>query len=513
MQPAGDLVTLVAEVTPAPAVTLRSGAFQIAAADGSTVAGTAEPVVSAELATGLVLDTSAAGAAALQVGASGAASFLLQLPDDARTMVVADGGPPRVLAPLSPGASTAIAALTSVRPDGERQTAAALTVAVDGLPAVPGRPRLLLLYTGSTDAGGEAAADLARRLRTAGVLLAVVSTGDDQRYWSQVVEDTGGVLVSARGPATLSAFDQLAAVLRARYAVSFPRPPVLPATVRLSVQVGRDTAETAATVPAEVAGSPSPGGTSGRSAPPWWAVLVLVLAAVAFAAVALLARRRRGTAAGAPAAGAGDRTGGSAGGLPAERAAPEGVRTGPTRTEPPPAIPGPTDPGPPAAPAADQQPTPPKRPTEAPPAAGPDDRRAYRRLDAEAGRAAAEVVRGQLDSAQAVARIAFAAGGRLDLLDRVIETERLLSGAELGASPPPATVLSLLTAARRIVAGEVALVGPAGVRVEQRTRVGPDGRPRPVLRLTGRDRSVRECRTAGELARHVDLATLTPDAS
>ena len=74
-------------------------------------------------------------------------------------------------------------------------------------------------------------------------------------------------------------------------------------------------------------------------------------------------------------------------------------------------------------------------------------------------------------------------------------------------------MLSLLTAARRIVAGEVALVGPAGVRVEQGTRVGPDGRPRHILRLTGRDRLVRECRTAGELARHVDLASLTPDSS
>jgi hypothetical protein len=93
----------------------------------------------------------------------------------------------------------------------------------------------------------------------------------------------------------------------------------------------------------------------------------------------------------------------------------------------------------------------------------------------------------------------------------VIDTERVLSGADLGASPSPAAELSLLISARRIVAGEVALVGPAGVRVEQGIRIGPDGRPRPVLRLTGRDRSVRECRTAGELARHVDLASLTPD--
>jgi hypothetical protein len=93
----------------------------------------------------------------------------------------------------------------------------------------------------------------------------------------------------------------------------------------------------------------------------------------------------------------------------------------------------------------------------------------------------------------------------------VIATERVLSGAALGDLPSSAAVLSLLTAARRIVAGEVALVGPAGIRVEQGTRIGPDGRPRHILRLTGRDRLVRECRTAGELARHVDLASLTPE--
>ncbi len=67
------------------------------------MAGTAEPVLSGELTTGLVLDTSDAGAAALQGGVNGAANFLLQLPDGARTLVVADGGPPTVLAPLSPG--------------------------------------------------------------------------------------------------------------------------------------------------------------------------------------------------------------------------------------------------------------------------------------------------------------------------------------------------------------------------------------------------------------------------
>jgi hypothetical protein len=74
---------------------------------------------------------------------------------------------------------------------------------------------------------------------------------------------------------------------------------------------------------------------------------------------------------------------------------------------------------------------------------------------------------------------------------------------QIGAPAPSKTVLDLLTAARRVVAGEVGLVGPTGVRVEQESS---------VLRLIQPDRTTRECRTATELARHVDLSTLTVDA-
>ena len=97
----------------------------------------------------------------------------------------------------------------------------------------------------------------------------------------------------------------------------------------------------------------------------------------------------------------------------------------------------------------------------------------------------------------------MAAPGRIDLLDRVIEAERWLTGLELGGAAPTETVLRLLAAARRVVAGEVALVGPTGVRVEQASQ---------VLRLIRPDRTTRDCRNAKELARHVDLSTLKADA-
>ena len=131
------------------------------------------------------------------------------------------------------------------------------------------------------------------------------------------------------------------------------------------------------------------------------------------------------------------------------------------------------------------------------------DERAYSRLDEETGRVAVAVAAGTMEFRHAVARIAMAAPGRVDLLDRVIETERRLAGAHIGSSAPSEVVLRLLTTARRVVAGEVALVGPKGVRVEQASS---------VLRLIHPDRTTRECRSANELARHVDLSTLSVDA-
>ncbi len=605
VQPAAGEVTLVAGVTPAPAAALPAEAFGVTDAAGAAVPATVAPVLAGDLATALVLDTSSAGTDALQAGINGAASFLLQLPDGARTLVVTDGGPPTLLAPLTAGASTAIAAVNAVRPGGERQTGAALQVALDGLPAVPGRPRVLLLHTGATDAGGEPAAALAARMRAAGVLLAVVATGQDQRYWAQAAEETGGVLVPARGSGALGAFDRLAGELRGRYAVTVPRPALLPATLRLSVRADAGTASTPVEVRAEAA--PLPAAPADRG---WWPALLILAAVVVVAAglAVLLLRRVRtlprpgrsgsaGVSAGSPqpisagssaagstrAAGTSERRSRSVA-LPRPRRpldsdspfppttddwplpgpATNGERPTSAGSRPPHHLPPPSAPLPRRTPGATSppvQPTIPAAPSAAVPADDPtanrtaanrttpapgtarpaDDRatdagasqddqataggggggvgadpgvdeRAYQRLDAEIGRAAADVARGRLDAAHAVAKMAFAARGRLDLLDRVIDSERRLTGADLGASPSPAAVLTLLTAARRIVAGEVALVGPAGVRVEQCTRVGPDGRPRHILRLTGRDRLVRECRTAGELARHVDLASLTPDS-
>jgi hypothetical protein len=144
------------------------------------------------------------------------------------------------------------------------------------------------------------------------------------------------------------------------------------------------------------------------------------------------------------------------------------------------------------------------RPTRPAPRQHPAaDERAYSRLYDETDRVAAAVAEGRMEFRHAVAKIALAAPGRIDLLDRVIETERRLAGVQIGASAPSDVTLKLLTTARRVVAGEVALVGPTGERVEQASS---------LLRLTHPDRTTREYRSANELARHLDLDTLSVDA-
>ena len=545
--PHQDTVSAVVAVQPPPS--LRP-AFRVDGRTGADLEAEARPVVSAQLATGLVLDTSAAGADMLQGGINGATSFLLQLPDEAGNVVVADGGTgPALLAPLGQGAINAVGRLSAARAGGERHPGAAVAAALAALPARSGQPRLLLLYTGAPDAGGRPAAELSETLRSAGVLLAVVATADDQAYWSQLAEATGGVLVSARGPATLTAFDRVAQLLRERFVLTFRLPAELPATVRISVQVGSETAGESAVVPAPV-GAPAPEGSGSSLSALWWVLAGSAAVAAAVVGLLLVARRRR--AAPAPEAG---RAGGSgprpdgerpATGTIPDRPLPRRVQGGPPPGAEPAPLPrrrpgasgsqwGPAltwDAAPDtsggtrrdsAGPAGMQEPPPSGgaavgsaptggAPTGGPPRAGTGggtgpqpaaDERAYGRLDAEIGRVASLVGAGRMDFRRAVAQIAMAAPGRVDLLDRVIEADRRLAGTGLDPSSATATELELLGAARKVVTGEVALVAPTGIRVEH---------TQSVLRVTGPGRYTRECRTTTELARHVDLSTLSVDA-
>jgi len=119
-------------------------------------------------------------------------------------------------------------------------------------------------------------------------------------------------------------------------------------------------------------------------------------------------------------------------------------------------------------------------------------------LDARAVSAAAAVDGGGLDRGRAIAQIALAAPGRVDLLDRILA----------GSARPGGTARDLVESARRVVVGEATLTGPDGVRVEQTAPAGADRITRTVLRLTRNGRWECDCRTADQLAEHVDLSTL-----
>jgi len=134
----------------------------------------------------------------------------------------------------------------------------------------------------------------------------------------------------------------------------------------------------------------------------------------------------------------------------------------------------------------------------------------YADLDAHVARVAADVENGMRERRQAVAQLALAARGRTDLLDRIIESERRMTHSVLDRWPPTATVLDLLSAARRVSSGDTALVGPGGIRVEQAVLRTHDG-PRTLLRLSRGDGPVVHRWTVEDLARDVDLATLTED--
>jgi hypothetical protein len=259
---------------------------------GETLPAQVTPLWSGPAAFGVVVDVSADGAAALQGGGlSGAAGFLLQLPPEARSGVIAARRPPAVVAASSVGASDDLRALSTVRSGGVRATSEALTLAVDRLPGRPGSPSVIALYTSAADAGGEDAGALGDRLRRANAVLAVVTTADP-RYWTGVARATGGLAVATPPDRAIRAFDEVADALRARYVVSFARPPAgIPlATLRWAGDGGPAVASFI--LPPEAAAA------AGDGIQPRRGVVALVAAAVVGLVVlaatgVLVARRRR----------------------------------------------------------------------------------------------------------------------------------------------------------------------------------------------------------------------------
>jgi VWA domain-containing protein len=251
------------------------------------------PVMSAGLTVALVVDASAAGAATLPAWLSAAARFVLETPSATRSVVIADAAPAAVTAGPARGPADLVRALTAVRPHGERDTAAALRLALRQFPTAAAGRRVVVLYTTGPDAGGESARSLAARFRAGGTILVVVGTAGGP-YWADAAAGTGGFFAPAGEPVVIPALDQVSSTLAGRYLVQFPTPPDLPAQVSVRIDAGGLTLTGEATV----ARTPPPGAglPAGRDRTRMWAAVVLVLSvagAVAAVSVAVWRSRRR----------------------------------------------------------------------------------------------------------------------------------------------------------------------------------------------------------------------------
>jgi hypothetical protein len=273
--------------------------------DGSPVTTTVEPMASRDLSVGLVIDNSTdMTAEALEAAKSGATEFLLRLPEGASTMVVASGGDPRVVAPLSPGPADALSAVSALRPEGIRSTAAGTVLAAQELATAPPGPRLIVVYANGTDERGTSVEQLTRAVSQAQAVVNVVHTGAADDRWSQVIDDLGGVELRAAPTDLVQSFGRLAAGMDRQWILTFDAPGGLPAEAEVTVTTGDSQTSAAVTLPAADAGTGAEQSSGeepdSRDMNPIVIVLsglVLTLAAV----LALIRRARQPTAVGSTA--------------------------------------------------------------------------------------------------------------------------------------------------------------------------------------------------------------------
>jgi hypothetical protein len=278
--------------------------------NGRPVTTTVTPMASRSLSVALVVDTASdMTAEALEAVQSGATEFLLRLPEGARTMVVASGGDPRVVAPLSPEPADALSAVSALRPAGTRSTTAGTLLAAQELAMAPAGPRAIIVYTHGSDERGPSVEQLSQAVAQAEVVINVVQTGGDD-LWSQVVGRTGGAVLRTATAQVVQSYGRLATALGEQYLVAFQAPGELPAVAGVVVKTGDVQSRTVVRLPeagtsADAAEPPSERWPGGRALGPISIVLSgLVLIALAVLALDLRARRRASADSGAPSPGA-----------------------------------------------------------------------------------------------------------------------------------------------------------------------------------------------------------------
>jgi von Willebrand factor type A domain len=305
--PRVSMVLAVAAAQPDPELAPEALSVTV---DGRPVTTTVTPMMSRSLSVALVIDTASdMTAEALEAVQSGATEFLLRLPEGVRTMVVASGGDPHVVAPLSPEPADALSAVSALRSGGTRSTTAGTLLAAQKLAMAPPGPRAIIVYSHGADEHGPSVEQLTQAVARAEAVINVVQTrGDD--LWAQVVGRTGGAVLRTAPAQVVQSYGRLATALGEQYLVSFQAPGELPAVAEVTVKTGDAQSRTVVGLPvagtsADAAEPPSERWPAGRALGPVTFVLSgFVLIALAALALDLRARRRASVDSGAPSAGA-----------------------------------------------------------------------------------------------------------------------------------------------------------------------------------------------------------------
>jgi von Willebrand factor type A domain len=260
--------------------------------DGEPVACTVIPMASDSLSVALVIDT-ASDLTAQELAAvkNGAAEFLLRLPDGAHTMVVAAGGVPQVLAPLSERRGEALSAISAFRVGGSRATMAATMLATQSLESAAPGPRAIIVYTRGPDEQGVLLDRLSQAVLRSEAVVNVIRTSTDA-LWPSVVEQAGGVVVTTNAENLVQSFGDVAATLGEQYLVTFEAPGDLPAVARVAFQTGDQEFTTVVNLPdAGPAGAAPTESSDGppASGVPW--LVALLAAGLALTALGVFLRR------------------------------------------------------------------------------------------------------------------------------------------------------------------------------------------------------------------------------
>ena len=273
--------------------------------DGEPVATTVSPMASGDLSVALVIDT-ASSLTAQEFAAvrSGAAEFVVRLPEGARTMVVAGGGEPQVVAPLSADRAEALSAISALRTGGSTGTKAGTRLAAQSLETASTAPRMIIVYAHDSDEHGPSVEQLSEAVLRANAVVNVISTSAES-IWPSVVDSTGGVVLPPTGAADIvQSYRRLATMLSEQYLVTFKAPDELPAMAQVAFQSGNQEYRTVVDLPdAEIEqaapiDSSEPYGAGGIALPVFLVVAGLVLGVIVL--LVLRARRRASVASSPP---------------------------------------------------------------------------------------------------------------------------------------------------------------------------------------------------------------------